>query len=130
MSGTVAISDPTLAKIRAILALEGITGQAGEVVINLHNTPGNPRLFQSASVEIQGAYSVNVSTDDTFFLSMRPDGHLLAHVGPNTGSTSARFTISRVDGFEYQLSKKETRYTFIEHKPTVENRLHVTIRWS
>lgn len=124
----VSISDPTLAKIRTILGLDGVTGQAGEVVINLVNQPEGTRLFQSATVSVEGAYSVSVSTEDTFFLSMRPDGALLVHAGPNTG-TMARFTITRVSGFEYALTPRETRYTFLEERPGGETRLHITIRW-
>lgn len=128
MSKATAQSDPTLAKIRAILALEGVTGQAGEVVLSLTNQPGQSRLFQSANVLIEGAYTVNVTTEDTFFLSMRPDGELAAHVGPNTG-TMARFQVKHVDGFEYQLSNRETRYTFMEQTPGVPSKLHVLIKW-
>jgi hypothetical protein len=123
-------SDPTLAKIKAVLALDGITGQAGEVVINLNNQSSTAKLFQNASVEVGGNYGVNVSTEDTFFMSMRPDGSLLVHVGPPTG-TMARFTITKVTGFEYQLGPRETNYTFIEHGPSGnETKLKARIRWS
>ncbi len=121
-------SDPTLAKIRAILALEGVTGQAGEVALNLRNQSDSPRLFHSATVAVEGVYSVTVSTEDTFFLSMRPDGKLLCQVGQDTG-TMARFSIKKVDGFEYRLSPKTTEYTFVEDRPTGESRLKVTIHW-
>lgn len=124
----VTISDPTLAKIRTILGLDGMTGDAGEVVINLTNTPGSVKHFQSASVLVEGAYSVNVTTEDTFFLSMRTDGALMIHVGPNIG-TMARFTITRVTGFEYALTPRETRYTFIEERPGGDTKLNVTLRW-
>lgn len=124
----VTISDPTLAKIRAILGLDGMTGEAGEVVLNLTNPPGGARHFQSATVQVEGAYSVSVTTEDTFFLSMRADGALLAHVGPNT-STFARFAITKVSGFEYALSSKETRYTFVEERPGGVTKLHVILRW-
>ncbi|HYF92134.1 MAG TPA: hypothetical protein VD969_07790 [Symbiobacteriaceae bacterium] len=118
------ITDPTLAKIRAILAMEGMTGQAGEVTITLTNKPGEARAFQSASVAVEGPYTVSVSTEDSLFLAMRPDGELNVQVGPNTG-TLARFSIHRVDGFEYQVSSRETRYSFSE-KTT---RLNLAIRW-
>lgn len=117
-------ADPTLAKIRAILAMEGMTGQAGEVTITLSNKDGERRTFQGATVSVEGPYSVSVSTEDTLFLSMRPDGELVVHVGPNTG-TLARFSFKRVDGFEYQLSSRETRYAFAEKGA----RLSVAIRW-
>ncbi|HWI62576.1 MAG TPA: hypothetical protein VNT75_12095 [Symbiobacteriaceae bacterium] len=120
----VQLTDPTLAKIRAILAMEGLTGQAGEVTITLANQPGEKRAFQGASVAVEGPYSVSVSTEDALFLAMRPDGELVVHVGPNTG-TLARFSIHRVDGFEYQLSPRETRYAFTE-KGT---RLSLHVRW-
>lgn len=129
MSTATNATTPTIAKIRTILGLDGITGQAGEVVINLSNQPGStPKLFQSATVSVEGAYSVSVSTEDTFFLSMRPDGNLLVHVGPNTG-TVARFMITRVDGFEYALTPRETRYIFAEEKPAGETRLSVLLKW-
>ena len=122
MSTTTA--DPTLAKIRAILAMDGKTGQAGEVTITLTNKPGEQRAFQSASVAVEGPYSVGVSTEDSLFVAMRPDGELSVQVGPNTG-TLARFAIHRVEGFEYQVSSRETRYSFSE-KAT---RLDLAIRW-
>lgn len=128
-AAVVTTTDPTLSKIRGILALEGITGQAGEVTITLTNQPAASRLFQTATVTVEGAYSVAVSTEDTFFLSMRPDGHLLVHVGPSNGATTARFVISRVDGFEYRLSTKETEYTFLENRPAGPCRLRVVIHW-
>lgn len=118
------LADPTLAKIRAILAMEGLTGQAGEVTITLANQPGEKRSFQAATVAVDGQYSVSVSTEDALFLAMRPEGELVVHVGPNTG-TLARFSIHKVDGFEYQLSTRETRYAFTEKS----TRLSVTIRW-
>lgn len=118
------LADPTLAKIRAILAMEGMTGQAGEVTITLANQAGDKRSFQGATVTIDGPYSVSVSTEDALFLAMRPDGELTVHVGPNTG-TLARFSIHKVDGFEYQLSPRETRYAFTEKS----TRLSVTVRW-
>lgn len=121
-------SEQTLARIRTILSLDGVTGEAGEVVIHLVNQPGSTRLFQNATVSVEGPYSVSVSTEDTFFLSMRADGNLLVHVGPNTG-TKARFHITRVDGFEYHLAPKETRYSFVEAHPGGETKLEVTLRW-
>lgn len=120
----VQLADPTLAKIRAILAMEGMTGQAGEVTISLANQPGAKRSFQGATVAVDGPYSVSVSTEDALFLAMRPDGELAVHVGPNTG-TLARFSIHRVDGFEYALSPRETRYVYTEKNV----RLSITIRW-
>ncbi len=105
-----------------------MAGEAGEVVINLANQPGSVQHFKSATVQVEGAYSVSVTTEDTFFLSMRPDGALLAHVGPPAG-TVARFTITKVSGFEYALSPRETRYTFIEERPGGHTKLHVILRW-
>ena len=123
-------SDPTLAKVRAVLEFDGMNGQAGETVLHLQNAPGaERRLFQSAAVDISGPYSVSVATEDSFFLCMRPDGDLHVHVGPSTGATTARFAIGRIDGFEYHLSRNETKYTFIERHPRGETRLGVRIRW-
>lgn len=122
--------DAMYAKIRSVLAMDGTTGQAGEVVINLVNEAGKDRLFfKSATVEIQGPYGVSVTTEDTFFLSMRADGVVLVHVGPSVGATTARFTIQRIDGFEYQLGTAETTYTFIERRPAADVKLLVRIRW-
>jgi hypothetical protein len=128
VAAAVTVSDPTLAKIRSIIALDGTTGQAGEVVINLVNSPDHP-LFRSALVSVEGTYTISVETDDTFFLSMRPDGALLVHIGPNTGTTTARFTINKVSGFEYHISPTETRYTFMEHRPTGLSKITLRIRW-
>lgn len=122
--------DAMYAKIRSVLAMDGTTGQAGEVVINLVNEPGKDRLFfRSATVEIQGPYGVSVTTEDTFFLSMRADGVVLVHVGPSVGATTARFTIQKIDGFEFQLGTSETAYTFIERRPAADVKLLVKIRW-
>lgn len=122
--------DAMYAKIRSVLAMDGTTGQAGEVVINLVNEPGKDRLFfRSATVEIQGPYGVSVTTEDTFFLSMRGDGVVLVHVGPSIGATTARFTIQKIDGFEFQLGTADTTYTFIERRPGADVKLLVKIRW-
>lgn len=117
-----------MAKIRAILSLDGATGHAGEVAINLTNQPGATPVFRTATVSVEGAYNVSMSTEETIFLAMRSDGVLLVHVGPNTG-TMARFHIDRVDGFEYALSPRETRYSFIENRPGPDSKLTVSIRW-
>jgi hypothetical protein len=118
------------AKIRSVLAMDGTTGQAGEVVINLVNEPGSDRpFFRSATVEIQGPYGVSVTTEDTFFLSMRSDGVVLVHVGPSVGATTARFTIQKIDGFAYQLETTETTYTFVERRPAADVKLIVRLRW-
>jgi hypothetical protein len=123
-------SDAMYAKIRSILAMDGTTGQAGEVVINLVNEPGKDRtFFRSATAEIQGPYGVSVTTEDTFFLSMRADGVVLVHVGPTVGATTARFTIHKIDGFEYHLGNTETTYAFVEHRPAADVKLLVRIRW-
>ena len=121
-------TDQTLAKIRTILAMDGTTGQAGEVAITLSNSPGATRTFHNATVTLEGIYSVSVSTEDAVFLSMRPEGALVVHVGPNTG-TLARFHINRVDGFEFGLSAKETHYTFTEKHAAGTTKLTLSIRW-
>ena len=122
-------TDQTLAKIRTIMAMDGVTGQAGEVAITLANQPGaTTTAFHSANVTLEGIYSVSVSTEEAVFLSLRPDGSLVVHVGPNTG-TLARFHINRTDGFEFGLSAKETRYVFHEKHAAGETRLTVNIRW-
>jgi len=125
---TVNLSDPTLAKVRAILALEGVTGQAGEVAINLTNQPDSQRLFRNATVTVEGPFGVSVSTEDTFFLAIRPEGEVVVHVGPN-GGTTARFSITKVDSFAYCLARKTTSYTFVEHHQGGETKVHVTVHW-
>jgi hypothetical protein len=118
------LADPTLAKIRAILAMEGMTGQAGEVAVTLENRPGDKRTFQAITVAVEGPYNVSVTTEDALFLCIQPNGELMVHVGPNIG-TLARFSFTKVDGFEYQVSPRDTKYAFTERG----TRLSVSIRW-
>lgn len=122
------INDQILAKIRAVLSLEGATGQAGEVAITLSNKAGSPQVFQKATVSVEGPYSVSMSTEETLFLAMRNDGVLIVHVGPNTG-TMARFHINHVDTFDYHLDAGESRYSFAETRKDGQARLTVAVRW-
>jgi hypothetical protein len=122
------VNDQIMAKIRAVLALEGATGQAGEVAITLTNKAGSPQVFRSATVAVEGPYSVSMTTDESLFLALRNDGVLIVHVGPNTG-TMARFHINLVDTFEYRLDARESRYAFAETRKDGQTKLTVSVRW-
>ncbi|MGE5672368.1 MAG: hypothetical protein ACM3XM_00575 [Mycobacterium leprae] len=128
MSAVVPTVESIQEKIRAVLRLEGKSGQAGEVVLNLGDQPGSDRPFRTALVELKGVYAVTVSTDECFFMSMRPDDSLLVHAGPQAG-TQARFLLNRPQEFYCRYTPTDSEYTFIEKGPTGETQLTVTIHW-